>query len=83
MKTRASDVMTQRHQKFYDLLDREGRTRASTSRPATAANWLIMARESANGWRVIPSMDVWFASERTDQDDLERWHAHLDRRYRP
>jgi hypothetical protein len=76
-----ADVMTQRHQKFWDLCDGDGRTRRTTSRPATATAWLRMCRELTKGWHVTASMDVWFASERTDRDDLERWHAHLDRRY--
>ena len=78
---RPSDVMTQRHQKFWDLCDGDGRTRQTTSRAAIAAGWLTMCRELAKGWHLVPSMDVWFASERTDRDDLERHHADLDRRY--
>ncbi|HEV2633539.1 MAG TPA: hypothetical protein VGX23_00240 [Actinocrinis sp.] len=73
--------MTQRHQKFWDLRDPSGRTRQSTARPAVAADWLKMCRELPQGWHVTASMDVWFASERTDSDELERWHAELDRRY--
>lgn len=76
-----ADVMTQRHHKFYDLRNHKGRTVQITSKPKTAARWLAMCRDLGDGWSVTPSMDVWFASTRTDQEDLERWHDELDRRY--
>jgi hypothetical protein len=77
-----STVMTAQHQKFYDLVKPDGTTAQITSKRKTAACWLTMCRlDLPPGWTVVPSMTVWFASERTDQDDLERHHADLDRRY--
>lgn len=76
---RPFDVMTQHHKKFWNLCDGDGCMRLSTSFPATAVAWLRMCRGLPGGWHVTVSMYVWFASERTDGDDLELLRAHLDR----
>jgi hypothetical protein len=77
----AADRMTARHQRTYELCNAHGRRVHTTGSPATAARWLALSRTEANTWHVAPRLTVWFASERTDADDLERWHAELDRRH--
>jgi hypothetical protein len=78
---RACDTMTQRHQRTYELRTPQGRTFDATGTRKTAARWLATIRELPEGWHVTCALNTWFASERTDADNLERWHAHLDRRY--
>jgi hypothetical protein len=78
---RPCDTMTQRHQHGYELRTADGTRFDATGSRKTAARWLATIRELPEGWHVTCALTTWFASERTDADDLERWHAHLDRRY--
>ena len=80
------DTMTQRHQRFYELVTPDGEVWRRTTDRQKAAMWHGMCRRpyglrvvNVPGLRIRPRLAVWFASQRTDQDDLERWHAHLDR----
>lgn len=80
--SRPSDTMTQRHQRTFTLRAADGAELVRTCSRRRAARWHAMCRDvPRDGWHVTTTLTCWFASERTDADDLERWHAHLDRRY--
>jgi hypothetical protein len=83
-----SDVMTQRHQKSYELIDPRGTVWQSTTSRTTAAGWharclhpdpLLEANDLR--FRVRTSKDVWFSSANADAAALGRWEADMDRRH--
>jgi hypothetical protein len=82
--TRRPDTMTQRHQRTFTLHAADGAVLLETGSRRKAAKWHAMCRAvPREGWHVTTSLTCWFASQRTDADNHERWHAHRDDRHGP
>jgi len=77
----AADRITQRHQRRYELHDENGHLLDATGARRTAARWLTTYRTTDFGWKVTARLETSYGSERIDRENLERWHAHLDRRH--
>ena len=82
------DTMTQRHQKFYELIGPNGNVWRQTTSRTIAARWQARClrpdppRDPDNpGPRVQTSMDVWFSSANADAAALAQWESDMDRRY--
>ena len=71
--TRQSDTMTQRHQRTFTLRAADGAELLRTGSRRTAAKWHALCRAvPRDGWHVTTALTTWFASERTDANNLER-----------
>lgn len=76
---RESDTMTEHHRRTFTLRGADGTELLRTGSRRRAAKWHAMCRAvPRDGWHVTTALTCWFASERTDADDLERWDAHPD-----